>query len=268
MTDSNQTISDDRLSAYLDGMLEETDARALEAELEKDPAAGRRLAEMARNDRALRQHFQAAARRPVPDGISAMLEPAAEPRSGARSWFSGLAERLTSWSAMPAPLQAVGAVAVLAVVGIGVLAMLGPGTGFNGSVGEAALVRALPSTNPGVSRFLDAQPSGEVQSLDGSARAVVDMSFEHADGRYCRQYRVSIGDTASSFAAIACRSGSDWQEVLMQRVDGAVGESGMFHAASGQASSLLDGYILDNADGDIIVGESEAGLIERNWSRP
>lgn len=266
MTDSKQTISDERLSAYLDGMLEQADARALEAELEKDPAAGRRLAEMARNDRALRQHLQAAARRPVPDAISDMLEPA--PRSGTRSWLSGLGARLTSWSAMPAPFQAVGAVAVLAVVGIGVLAMLGPGTGFNGSAAEAALVRALPSTNPGVSRFLDVQPSGEVLSLDGSARAVVDMSFEHTDGRYCRQYRVSIGDTASSFAAIACRSGSGWQEVLMQRVDGSIGDSGMFHAASGQSSSVLDGYILGNAAGDIMVGEPEAELIERNWSRP
>ncbi|RFF29958.1 DVU3141 family protein [Wenzhouxiangella sediminis] len=266
MTDSNQTITDERLSAYLDGMIDEAEARALEAELENDPAAGRRVAEMARNDRALRHHFQAAARRPVPGAISDMLEPAHRPEKG--SWFSGLAERLTSWGTVPPPLQAVGAVAVLAVVGIGVLAMLGPGTVFNGSVGETSLVRALPSTNPGVSRFLDAQPSGEVLSLDDSARAVVDMSFEHADGRYCRQYRVALSDAPSAIAAIACRSGSDWQEVLMQRIDGAVGESGMFHAASGQASSLLDGYIVDNADGDIIVGESEAELIKRNWSRP
>ncbi|WP_376691782.1 anti-sigma factor family protein [Wenzhouxiangella sp. EGI_FJ10409] len=265
MTSSNQSVSDEQLSAYLDGMLDGADARALEAALESDPGLGRRLAAMARNDRALRQHFREAARRPAPPAISAMLEPA--PRKE-RSRWSALARRLTSWNVIPVPLQAIGAVAVLAGVGIAVLLMLNPGASFNGSTGEPALVRALPSTSPEVSRFLDRQASGEVLSLGDAGRAVVDMSFEHVDGRYCRQYRVALGDAPSSFAAIACRSGGDWQEMLMQRVDGPVGESGLFHAASGQASSVLDGYILENAAGDIMVGESEAELIERNWSKP
>jgi len=254
------------LSAYLDGMLDEADARAFEAVLEGDPAVGRRIAEMARNDRALRQHFQQAARRPVPDAINAMLESA--PRQE-RSWWSGLAEGLTAWSAMPAALQATAAAAVLAVVGIGGLAVLHSGAWSNGSSTEAALVRALPSTSAEVSRFLDRQPSGEVFSLGDAGRAVVDMSFEHVDGRYCRQYRLALGDASSSFAAVACRSGSSsWREVLMQRIDAPIGESGMFHAASGQESSVLDGYILEHAAGDILVGESEAELIERNWSKP
>lgn len=265
MTRSNQSISDETLSAYLDGMLGEADVRALEAALESDPAVGRRLAEMARNDRALKQHFQHTARRPVPDAISAMLEPAPRP---ARSWWPVLSERLASWRAMPAFLQATGAVAVVAVLGIGVFAMLNSGVSPNGSSGAAALVRALPSTSTEVSRFLDGQPSGEVVSLRDAGRAVVDMSFEHSDGRYCRQYRVALADETTSLAAIACRSGSHWREVLVQRIDAPVGESGVFHAASGQASSVLDGYILEQAVGDIMVGEPEAELIERNWSKP
>jgi hypothetical protein len=265
MTRSDQTISDERLSAYLDGMLDEADTKALEAALDEDPVLGRRLARMARNDRALKQHFKASARRPVPEAITAMLEPA--PRQ-ARSWWSALAERLTSWPAMPVPLQAAGVMAALAVVGIGVLAMLNTGAPSNDSPGEAALVRVLPSTSGEVSRFLDRQRSGEVFSLGDDGRAVVDMSFQHSDGRFCRQYRVALGDAPSSFAAVACRSGSEWREVLMQRIDTPIGESGMFHAASGQESSVLDGYILEHAAGDIMVGESEAELIERNWSKP
>lgn len=265
MTSGNQSVSDEQLSAYLDGMLEQADARALEAALEDDPGAGRRLARMARNDRALKQHAQEAARRPVPDAINAMLEPA---QRQARSRWSGLAERLTSWSAVPAPLPAAGAVAVLAMVGIGVLAMLNHGASSNGSPGQAALIRALPSTSSEISFHLDRQPSGEVFSLGDAGRAVVDMSFEHADGPYCRQYRAALGEAGPSIAAVACRSGNAWQEVLVQRVDGPIGESGMFHAAGGQESSVLDGYILDHAAGDIMVGESEADLIERNWSNP
>lgn len=265
MTSSNQSVSDEKLSAYLDGMLEDADARALEAALEGNPALVRRLVAMARNDRALRQHFRDAARRTAPAAITAMLEPTPQKE---RSRWSEMVGRLVSWSVVPPPLQAAGAVAVLAGVGIAVLVMLNPGASFNGSTGEVALVRALPSTSPEVSRFLDRQASGEVLSLGDAGRAVVDMSFEHDDGRYCRQYRVALGDAPSSFAAIACRSGGDWQEVLLQRVDGALGESGLFRAASGQTSSVLDGYILENAAGDIMVGESEAELIERNWSKP
>lgn len=265
MNSGNPAISDEKLSAYLDATLDEADAGALEQALERDPHSARRLAAMIRNDRLLRQHFHAAARRPVPESISALLEPS--PRSG-RSWWSALVERLPQWSGAPAPLRVAGAVAVVAVVGLGLLAVFNQGEWSNGSREGPALVQALPSTNADISRFLDRQPSGRAVTLKEGFSGVVDMSFKHVDGRYCRQYRVALGEKQPSFAAIACRSGNDWQEVLMQRLDTPMAESGMFHAASGQASSLLDGYILEHKSGDIMVGDPEAELIESGWSRP
>ncbi|HSH27808.1 MAG TPA: DVU3141 family protein [Wenzhouxiangella sp.] len=265
MNSSSPEISDERLSAYLDATLEAPDADALERALERDPRSARCLARMIRNDRRLRQHFHAAARRPVPESISALLEPS--PRPG-RSWWTALAGRLPQWSGAPVPWRVAGAVALVAVVGLGLLVVLDQGEWSNASRKGPALVQVLPSTSADISDFLDRQPSGRAVTLKDDLRGVVDMSFKHVDGRHCRQYRVALGDRQPAFAAIACRSGNDWQEVLMQRLDTPIAESGMFHAASGQASSLLDGYILEHKSGDIMVGDPEAQLIESGWSKP
>lgn len=268
MNSSNPAISDEKLSAYLDATLDEANVDALEQALERDPHAAKRLARMIRNDRLLRQHFHTAARRPVPESISALLEPSARPDG---SWWSAVAGRLSEWSRAPASLRVAGGVAVaavVAVIGLGLLAVIDQGGWSGGAQESSVLVRALPSTSTDVSRFLDRRLSGRAVALGEKARGVVDMSFEHSDGRYCRQYRVALGERQPSFAAIACRSGDDWEEVLMQRIDAPITESGMFRTASGQASSVLDGYILEHKRGDIMVGDSEAELIESGWSKP
>jgi hypothetical protein len=263
MTSGDRSLSDEMLSAYLDGMLDESGVRTLEAALERDPSVGRRLAEMARNDRALRQHFQAMGRRPVPRSISDLLESAP---ARTHSWWSGIVQGLSAWRPLSSPLKAAGALAMVAVVGIGVVAMLQTGQG--GVSEDNVLVQVLPSNSAEVSRVLDGQPSGEGIALDGVGRLVVDMSFEHSDGRFCRQYRAGLDRESSSLGVVACRVGRDWREVLIQQIEAPIGESGMFRAASGQASSVLDDYIVEKAAGGIIVGDSEAELIERNWSRP
>lgn len=265
MTGTEPTVTDEMISAYLDGALDEPEAGAVERAADEDPGLARRLARMVRNDRMLRRHFQTLALEPVPESISALLEP---PASKERSWWQELAARASGWVALPAPVPVVGAVAALAVVGIGVWTFIDQGFGPGAERHDSALARALPSTNPELSRLLDRQPSGETVSFSHDALAIIDMSFEHAEGRYCRQYRVAPGGQSSSFAAVACRIDGGWQEVLVQRIDAAIVDPGHFRAASGPESALVDGYILEYMSGDIIVGGAEASLIERNWSKP
>lgn len=87
MSNIKPAVTDEMLSAYLDGMLDGDDMRAVEHAMEKDPQSTRRLARMIRNDRLLRARFHAVSRRPVPEPISALLEPAAEPD---HSWWTSL----------------------------------------------------------------------------------------------------------------------------------------------------------------------------------
>jgi len=266
MSTGKRTVSDEKLSAYLDGMLDDAQARSLEETLETDRHATRRLAAMIRNDRMLRHGFQTAARRPVPRAITELLEtaPGAE-----RTRRSGLAEWLSGWAGVPTPARFAGAMALVVAVGFGALIGFNQGPQSNAWPDASGTVQALPSASQEVSRFLDREPSGRPVALYGNARGMVDLSFEHADGGYCRQYRVTLADYAASYAGIACRVERRWQEVLVKRIDGSlVDESGLFRAASGRASPVIDDYILDNISGDILVGAAEAALIEHGWSEP
>ncbi|NBB93439.1 MAG: hypothetical protein GVY32_09765 [Gammaproteobacteria bacterium] len=265
MNTTEHGVTDQMISAYLDGALDEGEARMVERAAEDDPRLARRLAQMVRNDRMLRRHFQSLAREPVPEAINALLEPSPEI---ARPWWRKLATSASGWAALPAPLQMAGAVAALAVVGIGVWTFLEQGLGPSAGRHDSVVARALPSTNADLSGLLDRQASGEAVAFGDGALAIVDMSFEHAQGRYCRQYRVAPGAESPSFAAVACRFDGNWHEVLVERIDAAIGESGHFHAASGPGSALIDGYILEHMSGDVIVGDSEASLIREDWSKP
>jgi len=80
-----QPRSDDRLVAYVDGELEVAQRREVEAWLDADPAARRRLAALAESVHLLRLAFDEAAHEPVPDRlIAAARGESAPPQSGAQ----------------------------------------------------------------------------------------------------------------------------------------------------------------------------------------
>ena len=63
--------SDDRLIAYLDGELEVTDRRDVEAWLDSDPAARERLAALAESANLIRSAFDEVVHEPVPERLIA-----------------------------------------------------------------------------------------------------------------------------------------------------------------------------------------------------
>ena len=80
-----QQRSDDRLVAYVDGELEVAQRREVEAWLDADPAARRRLAALAESVHLLRLAFDEAAHEPVPDRlIAAARGETAPPQAGAQ----------------------------------------------------------------------------------------------------------------------------------------------------------------------------------------
>jgi len=80
-----QQRSDDRLVAYLDGELDVAQRREVEAWLDADPAARRRMAALAESAHLLRLAFDEAIHETVPDRlIAAARGEAAPPQSGAQ----------------------------------------------------------------------------------------------------------------------------------------------------------------------------------------
>jgi len=79
-----QQRNDDRLIAYLDGELEVAQRHEVEAWLDADPAAHRRMAALAESANLLRLAFDEAIREPVPDRlVAAARGETAAPQAGA-----------------------------------------------------------------------------------------------------------------------------------------------------------------------------------------
>ena len=102
--------SDDRLVAYLDGEVEASERRDIEAWLDSDPAARGKLAALAQSAELLREAFGEVLREPLPDRLIAAargakgticppLCAAVAPRAAAISW-SGNGSRSTSSNAL------------------------------------------------------------------------------------------------------------------------------------------------------------------------
>jgi anti-sigma factor RsiW len=80
-----QQRNDDRLIAYLDGELEVAQRREVEAWLDADPAARRRMAALAESANLLRLAFDEAIREPVPDRlVAAARGETVAPQAGAQ----------------------------------------------------------------------------------------------------------------------------------------------------------------------------------------
>jgi anti-sigma factor RsiW len=103
-----QKRSDDRLIAYLDGEVDVSERREIEAWLDSDPAARDKLASLAKSAALVRSAFDEIMREPLPDRLiaaargetvsvepSAIIVPFRRGQEGggaptARSWWLGL----------------------------------------------------------------------------------------------------------------------------------------------------------------------------------
>ena len=223
------TVSEERLMAWLDGELDEAAAADVARVVAADPA----LAERARRERALREKLRAAYA-PVVDeappqrllstlgmaGEETPASPSADnvvplrPRSAAqrvREW------RWPEWGALAA--------SVLLGVLFGAQFLRGAGHGPVRMQDGAMVADAR------LSRVLDTQLATEAGP---NAALVAGLSFRDGEGRYCRTFTAS---GTQALGGLACRSGDAWRVVALGEAERQDGE--MRQAASALPASVL-----------------------------
>ena len=210
-------VTDEMLSAYLDGELEPADAARVATLIASNADLALRLARHRKLDELLRE---AAPEVPTPD-----YDPLVERILGAEP----TARRAPAWSASQGfAVAAALAVAVLAGVGLGRYA--GPQT-------ELQAARAGLTAQGALAVALDRQPSGPAQ---GPVR--VTLSFRAGDQRLCRQFVLR-----GSVQGLACREAGAWRVLAAAEQPGedgyrtAGGEDGPIdRAVQGLGAQLLD----------------------------
>lgn len=233
-------IDDEKLSAFLDGMLDEAEMRAIEHALETDETLAKRAEQLRLVDPTIAAAYGDIARTPVPQKISALLatrQTAPTTRWNSPRWATALAA------------------SIAAVAGIAAGWMMSPRA--------APSLLAMSTIAPGNSLFeaLQSVKSGDAVSLQpASATFTAITSFHAADRKPCREFMVTDGDQATR--AIACRGPESWNVRLAASQP--LAPNGGFSPASSDATVAFEAAV-DAIEVKPLGREEEAALISRHW---
>lgn len=218
-------LNDEILCAYLDGELDPQTSRQVRDALETEPGARLRLERLRQADVALRD---------------------ALPLPAADALLATLAGRA---SASAAPRRAAVIPWAMAASVVGLMA------GF--LVARSTLAPGFTALD---GRLQQALQHSRADETSGGARVV--LSFQAADGRYCRLFRADAA--AGQGEGLACRDAQGWQLVAWDAVAEEAGEG--FRAAG--ASALVDGAMSALGGQPALSADEERALIAREWRAP
>lgn len=221
-------LNDEILSAYLDNALEADQHQAVSAALATDAGARLRLERMRQADRALRTAL------PLPQGDK---------------FEAALAARIQMGRPMPRWQRAVLPWALAASIAGLVAGYMLP---------RAQSPMGLSTPDSVLARALDQSSSGATAAQDVS----MVLSFQAADGRYCRLFRASRD--AGSGEGLACRGSDGWKVVAWDATTTASTEG--FRAAG--AGMLIDGAMSELGGSPAMDAGEERAVIQRGWTKP
>lgn len=256
------TISDEKLSAFLDAELPESEMEFIRQRISDDETLANRLAELAMVDEQIAQHYSAINSRALPDAIANLLA-SAPAATGAVTTPNvatpDVATPAPSATIIPFPLwkkvqrgvqqHAAVAACTALVLGFG-LAQLLPGS-QDSPLGDWNAIAAV----------LDTAASGTEQALANDKRLKPRLTFVNEQGHFCRQFLVS--DLHSSTETIACRVGDKWQPNITIYAQG-VARDGDYQTATNSVS-LLDQALDNMMHGDAFDAQAESTIIQRGW---
>lgn len=241
------TVSHDQLSAYLDGELPPEEMKSVAAAIAADDELRARAEALAASDVLLKRAYSAIDDSPMPDAVTALLKapagkvvPLRRPQAAPR------------W-AMP----------LAASVALG--AGLALGLFLNNPVrmapsGGVLLAGAINPADP-LDAALDKTPSGDRVAIAGAREVSLVLSFETADGRYCREF--TLEDAQSAARAIACREDGLWSVKIAAAEEKSAG--GYATAASGVSAAFDAGARALGANEPLDRAREDA-LLKAGWT--
>lgn len=243
-------ITDDQLSAYLDGELDAQAQAALEARLDSDPGLRARLERLRAADLAIREalgeHLEE-----TPERFAQMVRESAKPSGGN---VVQLKRRTPLSEAWKLPIAAALALAIGAGGGFY--------TGAHGPGSPAATVLAISANSP-LSSLLDKAPSAQTQDMGDAAKFTAEISYRAADGRLCREF--SLSSAREETVAVACRADAGWRLEVAAATAPKGSADGGFAPVSGGDHPAIDAA-LDRLDvADPLSPEEEAAAIQQGW---
>lgn len=249
------SITDEMLSAFLDGELGASQADEVRAALDSDPILQTRLRKFEQADATMRNAATHVAGRQLPPSVMAIFSdnnpsvaqisrPRRESKAGSHFWP-------VAWAA-----------SIALVVGLSTGALY---RGFYLDNRDASSMQIAARVTPGDPLFdaLEATPSGELLAYGDAGESVRPvLSFASANAEPCREF-VAIG-SEDSVRAVACREQNAWRVDIAIRSEIPDFDDG-YRPASASDARLVSEYISAVMVGDAFGGDVESQRISNGW---
>lgn len=232
------SISDETLSAFLDGELSRQEKAEVEQALGADPALADRLAALASVDELVKARARAVDTAPLPDSVTRLLQ---ADNVVSMAWWRRVRQQIREHAALAA--------AIALLVGFSAGQLFPDATlDHDGSWQQAAV-------------HLDRVASGESVDVGADTSLLSRFTFRDQQGRYCRQFLLESPDQATE--NVACRGGEGWERIASVQSTGIAED---YQPASG--ARLLDSTLDELMQGRALGLEEEMALIRGQWTEP
>lgn len=234
------TLSDEMITAWLDGEVSPKERQAVEAAISASPELGMRVARLSRVDRMLAPAYAETLNARIPQRFEDLL---AEPKAAVA--FGSLWSRLGEFLA-PRPL-AIATASLLFGVAVGgvLLSRASSGAAF-----ETAADGQLVANREMAMNLSSAQSGGE-----GALR--IRLSMVDDAGHYCRQF-----ETASA-AGLACLEGGTWKVDTLTA--GSRSADGLYVMADGSSDPAIAAALQRRGVSEVLDRSQESAAIAAGW---
>lgn len=238
-------VSDDELFAYLDNAVPEAERARLETRIAEDSALRARLERLRRANQVLEAAFPMP--RSTPDALIHLVD---------RGFAARAAPRRESPTVQWRRLAA-------AAAGF---ALIGAGGYWVGSINQSPSLMSVTRVEPGNRLYaaLNATPSGQTAALAGGDSVKPILSFQAANGEYCREVEFNRGATAS--VGILCRDDGAWRTIVLIESEGGPDSNGGYATVGDVAVMELEEAYARLNGGDPLSPEAEQAAIVSNWN--
>jgi hypothetical protein len=242
-------LTDEILSAYLDGHADGAGRAAVEEAIRSDPALAERLLRLTMHDRALRAAVDDALG-DIPPSLTAVL---AEPRNDKNviQFRPRARQAMGNRWAMPAAVAASMAAGLVA----GVFWQGAGATPFTVATAEGVVVGSP------IAQALSGAKSGETRREDGAA-VQIQLSFVARDGRLCRQFTAAFKD--DSGAGVACHDGRGWRMEAWTNGAGPAGDG--IREASGPENPVITAELAQLGVAKPLDRAGESAALASGWA--
>ncbi|VAV87729.1 hypothetical protein MNBD_ALPHA02-956 [hydrothermal vent metagenome] len=262
-------ITDEILTAYLDGELAVDDIADVARQIDCSPELARRIKDLRRNDASVAQAYQAIDSKPMPAGILDMLDkfPQSQGKEPVEDVATVLPFKEKSTIRTQAPIwQMAMAASVMLFVGLGAGRYLVPPEPASADNILAQQNTGMIGPENNLFAVLESQPSAVPVTLAASGDTVVlpSMTFKTGDNRYCRAY--SVTGRKSSSQNVACRVENAWVvKISVGSAGTSVSQDGLYQTASGEDNPAVTSVIRNLIKGDALDADDEQKVMKQNW---